>query len=140
MHLFLRIVLSIVDEIVDKKQMTKCIIKVYNQNIEMSGGNNMEELLKQILGEITSIKGEISGINTRLNNLESGQNDLMIEVKEVNRKTSIILEQTANLTEFETNVTSDLTTLKKDVSFIGHKEYQNEKDVYTIKKQLEIIK
>lgn len=46
----------------------------------------------------------------------------------------------ATLTEFETSVTSDLTTLKKDVSFIGHKEYQNEKDVYTIKKQLEIIK
>ncbi len=65
---------------------------------------------------------------------------MMIDIKELDRKTSIIFDQTVGLSEFQAQVTDDLDEIKKEVSFIGYKEYQNEKDVYSIKKQLEIIK
>lgn len=89
--------------------------------------------LKLILQKLDELKSDI-------NELKQGQNTIMIDIKELDRKTGIILDQTVGLMEFQTQVTDDLGDIKKEVSFIGHKEYQNEKDVYSIKKQLEIIK
>ncbi len=89
--------------------------------------------LKLILQKLDELKSDI-------NELKQGQNTMMIDIKELDRKASIIFDQTVGLTEFQTQVTDDLSDIKKEVSFIGHKEYQNEKDVYSIKKQLEIIK
>lgn len=114
----------------------------------------MEKILNEILSELQAIKADVNELKqgqvelrNDVNELKQGQielktdvKELKADVKELNRKTSLIFEQTAGLTEFETTVMSDLKELKKEVSFIGHKEYQNEKDVFDIKKTLEIIK
>lgn len=86
----------------------------------------MEQVLDQILNELKTIK--------------SGQDEIKAEVKEINRKTDIIFEQTAGLTEFQTEVKDNLDSIKDELSFICHKEAETEKDVFKIKKHLEIIK
>ena len=96
--------------------------------------------LKLILQKLDELKSGIDELRTDVSDLKTDVNELKSDVKELDRKTGIILDQTAGLTEFQTQVTDDLGDIKKEVSFIGHKEYQNEKDVYSIKKQLEIIK
>jgi hypothetical protein len=107
----------------------------------------MEKILGEILGQLKEVNTRLitledgqKEVNTRLITLEDGQNEIKVEVKEINRKTDIIFNQTAGLTEFQTDVNHHLNTIKKDISFVCHKEVENEKDVFQIKKQLEIIK
>jgi predicted nucleic acid-binding Zn-ribbon protein len=81
----------------------------------------MEEILKQILSELKST-------NDRLNSIET-------ELKEVNRKTSIIFEQTVDLSEFKTSTIDALNKIESDVEFLTHKETQTEKAIFNIERK-----
>ncbi len=97
----------------------------------------MEALLKQILTGINEINTRLDSLENGQKVLTAGQNGLIDEVKEISRKTSVILEQTANLTEFETTVKSALNGIKKDVSFDSLNRIEDKID--TIHQELNTI-
>lgn len=79
----------------------------------------MEELLKQIISKLDILQADVSDIKTQIKS---------------------VVDQTADLTEFRTNTTDKLDKIIDDLDFLAHKEQQTEKEVFTIKKKLEIIK
>ena len=97
----------------------------------------MEALLKQILTGINEINTRLDSLENGQKVLTAGQNGLIDEVKEISRKTSVILEQTAHLTEFETTVKSALNEIKKDVSFDSLNRIEDKID--TIHQELNTI-
>ena len=99
--------------------------------------NRIEALLKQILTGINEINTRLDSLENGQKVLKAGQNGLIDEVKEISRKTSIILEQTAHLTEFETTVKSALNEIKKDVSFDSLNRIEDKID--TIHQELNTI-
>lgn len=114
----------------------------------------MEKILNQILSEMQSMNKRFDGVDAKLDKLESCMENMesrmenmesRIEtidstVKEIDRKTTIIFNQTADLTEFKTSVNEKLDALTEEVAFISHREYETEKDVYAIKRHLQIVK
>jgi len=78
----------------------------------------MEEILKQILGE--------------LKNLKEGQ-------ERIEKKLDAVNNQTANLTEFRTETNMKLDKIVEDIDFLKHKEFLNEQDIFSIKKRIQAV-
>jgi hypothetical protein len=57
------------------------------------------------------------------------------ELKELNRKTSVIFDQTADLSEFKTTTVDALNKIEADVEFLTHKETQTEKAIFNIERR-----
>lgn len=118
------------------------------------GQNQIKSEVAGIKIEVTSLKSEVAGIKSDVNtlksdvteiksdvnNLKSDLTEIKSDVKEINCKADIIFNQTAGLTEFQTEVKHSLNSIHQEVDFICHKEVETEKDVFHIKKHLEIIK
>jgi predicted nucleic acid-binding Zn-ribbon protein len=90
----------------------------------------VEDLLKQMLSEIKDIKIDIKELkenqnhaNESLGRIESKLDDL--EIKNANNHIETM---------------RSLKDINETLDFLTHKENQTEKEVYTIKKRLEIIK
>ncbi len=78
----------------------------------------MEEVLKQILAELKGLK--------------EGQ-------ERIEKKLDTVHDQTANLTEFRTEANMKLDRVAEVIEFLKHKEYQNEQDIYSIKKRIQAV-
>lgn len=90
----------------------------------------MEQILNQIL--------------EKLNSMESDIKELRTDVKGLNSKVDGIKDQ---LTEFEAKAATyhvetlnNFNEVNENIDFLTHKENQTEKEVYSIKKKLQVIK
>lgn len=86
--------------------------------------------MREFQGEMREFQGEV---NTRLTSIEESQ-------RRTEDKLDIVYDQTSNLTEVQTTLKHELNSLSKEVYFLSHKEVENEKEVITIKRHLELIK
>ncbi len=93
----------------------------------------MKESQQEMQSSLDVQKKTLISINNRLTSVEESQTRM-------EKKLDLVYDQTANLTEFNTSVGQRLDTLSDEVFFISHKESQNEKEVSTIKRHLQIIK
>ena len=104
----------------------------------------MEEILKQILVEIKEMKTDIK-------DLKVGQERIEVDIKDLKHGQSILTDKVDNINNClqETDVrqafshlqlVNALKKIENDIDFIGHKEFENEKEVFNIKKHLEIVK
>ena len=75
-----------------------------------------------------------------LQRLESKIDDNSKDIKEIKNKVDAVYDQTAKTCEDVTSLNLKLDDLKEDIEFLTHKENQTEKEVYSIKKKLQIIK
>ena len=111
----------------------------------------MEESLNQILNELKSIntrldkienrldnmdsrfdkvENRLDNMDSRLDNLEKGQKDLKLQFEQFESKNA----------ERHLELNRKIDDMANDISFIKHKEFKNEEDIFKIKKNLEIIK
>lgn len=94
-------------------------------NLTISEVLSMEEMLKQILEQLNSMREEMKTMNQRIDNLEQEQRITRLEMhqsfKEVKEELRIIREQTARNSELEAEVNTnknDIEDLKTDVKMI----------------------
>lgn len=80
--------------------------------------DNTEKLLKQII---------------------ENQNETNKRLERIESKLDAVNKQTANLTEFQTEANMKLDKIGEDIDFLKHKEYLNEQDIFSIKKQIQAI-
>lgn len=122
----------------------------------------MEEILKEILGEIKNINTRLDSMDTRLNNLEDGQKSISFDIKELKENTEVQFKITNGLITGATNKIDDLKSnidnidaknankhlelygtineLHKDIKFIKHKIHVNEEEIFDIKDHLKLVK
>lgn len=111
----------------------------------------MEQILQQILNELKEVKtNQVKtdsrfeqlqlDVNARLEQLQSDVNDIKLDMADIKAEVKSISEQTHNLLEFRTETRMTLDTISQEIDFINHKELQNEKDLFTLKKNLQLIK
>lgn len=86
----------------------------------------METILKEILSEIKDLK--------------SGQTRLEAGQTRIEKKLDAVYDQTMILCEFKTEANAKLDKLSDDLAYFANKEQNVEKDVFLIKRKLEIIK
>ncbi|MHB8170820.1 MAG: DUF3450 domain-containing protein [Thermincolia bacterium] len=111
--------------------------------------SRVEEVLKQILGELKSF-------NKRVDSLEKGQQDLMIEFKTVNtrldnfekrfenvenrlenleNKMEAVYEQTAGLIEYRTVSLTRLEKIESDIEILAGETGKQKLEIERLKKQ-----
>lgn len=88
------------------------------------------QILKQILNELKDIKETQIQTHKRLDNLESKIDFIKDQISDPDSK------NTKN--HLETSL--QLNSLIEDVDYLTHKEHQTEKEVYTLRKRIEVIK
>lgn len=71
----------------------------------------MEQTLKLILEQLNHLSSEVAS-------LKIGQDEIKSEVKEINRKTSLIFDHTAGLTEFTTSTTDSLKRIEEELNAV----------------------
>lgn len=91
--------------------------------------DKIESLLQQILENQIKMQMDIAGIKSSQDHIE--------------KKLNIVVDQVAGLTEFKEETTEKLERMEtkldqvvKDVEFQKYKEYQNEQDIFLLKKRL----
>lgn len=113
--------------------------------------NKVETLLIQILenqssmqSDIKELNSKVDRINTKVNELDSKVDKLDSKVNELDSKVDALKDQ---LTEFEAKTANyhietlnSFTEVNESIDFLTHKENQTEKEVYNIKKKLQVIK
>lgn len=116
------------------------------------------QVLQQILSELKDIKAiqaqtnnrldsleELqTRANNRLDNLEELQTEANNRLDSLESKIDSIKDQISDLdSKNATNhleTSSQLNCLLEDVDYLTHKEHQTEKEVYTLRKKIEVIK
>ena len=114
----------------------------------------MEDVLKQILGEVSKINLQLSDVTQRLDNVDQRLDKFEQRFDEVDErfnkvderfnkvdkrldtienKIDAVIEQTAMLTEFRTETMESIAKLQDDIKFLMYKETENEKNIYLIK-------
>ncbi|RKD26095.1 hypothetical protein SAMN02745883_02245 [Caminicella sporogenes DSM 14501] len=83
--------------------------------------------------DVSFLKDNVDVLKTDTNNLKAGQERIEI-------KLDTVYVQTANLTEFKTETQTILNKVSNDLDFLTYKESQNEKELFNIKKNLQIVK
>ncbi|MCM8710499.1 hypothetical protein M2651_05600 [Clostridium sp. SYSU_GA19001] len=94
---------------------------------------NTEKILMQILGHLEQIKSDVE-------TLKSNQTDTNQRLSNIETKLNSVYNQTAKTCEDITLLNQKFDDLKDDIDFLTHKENQTEKEVYSIKKKLQIVK
>lgn len=90
----------------------------------------MEQVLNEILNELKEIKQTQVETNTRLDKLETKVDSIKDQLTEFEAKTA----------NYHIETTNSFNEVTESIDFLTHKENQTEKDVYTIKKKLQVIK
>lgn len=100
-----------------KRIIELCIIRTgVSEGVKQM--DNTEKLLKQII---------------------ENQNETNKRLERIESKLDAVNKQTANLTEFQTEANMKLDKIGEDIDFLKHKEYLNEQDIFSIKKQIQAI-
>ncbi len=102
--------------------------------------NNIEKFLNQILSNQVEMQKNISNLQNKVDKMETKMDKIESDIKELKSDVKIIFDQTVNLTEFKTEVMEKLYEIVDNLEFIKHKEYQNEKEIYDIKRRLRSAK
>ena len=92
--------------------------------------NDINTRFDEVQFELHSLKDGQEKLENRLESLENGQDKILKYIHEVDAK-----HATNHL-----EIINRLTTIETNLDFIEHKEHQNEKDVYYIKKKIELVK
>ena len=79
-----------------------------------------EQMLRQILVKLDKLETDVQGLKTDVQGLKTSNETIMA--------------QTAGLTEFRTEVNQKLDLVVADIDFLKEKEYQNERDLFRLKK------
>lgn len=82
----------------------------------------------------------MSTIETLLQQILDSQKQMQSDISEIKGKVNAVYDQTADLTEFKTSISDKLDKISEDIEYLTHKEHQTEKEVYSIKKKLEVIR
>lgn len=99
--------------------------------------NEILDILKQIQTDIAQMRGDIKDLKDGQKRLEDGQNNIESnQIKLLDVSMAIDARQATSHLE----ILNGLNEIKSDIEFLGHKELQNEKEVFNIKKHLEIVK
>lgn len=93
----------------------------------------MDEILKQILDELKTLKEGQEELKISQEELKSGQG-------RIEKKLDAVYEHTAKITEDITQVNMKVDTMVDDIEYLKHKEHQTEEDLFKLKKNLKIIK
>ncbi|EYE89163.1 hypothetical protein Q428_03995 [Fervidicella metallireducens AeB] len=112
---------------------------------------NIQAEMCNIQTEMRDMQAEMRSLQTEVSSLKDGQKLLhadITEIKMVQKEHSeLLLSLKDQLNELDAkNATNHTLTIEKidvlsnDLDFLTHKEIQTEKEVYTIKKKLQIIK
>jgi len=102
--------------------------------IPMTNDNKLYELVEKIYIDMQSMKKELNEFREETNNRFD---TLETKVDKIESKLDDIEANNANR---HLDINEQLTKFSTDLEFLSHKEFQNEKEVYQIKKKLEIIK
>ncbi len=112
---------------------------------------NNEELINTIREVVRSeVRSEISGLKDDVSGLKDDVSELKVKVDgntakldklnttvdRIDNRQKGIFEQTAGLLEFRTIVNDKLNNLSEDIDYLKHKEQQNERDIFTLKKKI----
>lgn len=88
------------------------------------------QILKQILDELKGIKEIQTQTNKRLDSLEFKVDSVKDQISDLDAKNAT----------YHLETSSQLNSLLEDVDYLTHKEHQTEKEVYTLRKKIEVIK
>lgn len=94
----------------------------------------------KILRILLELKEGQSRIETRFDNLETRFYTLETKVDNLTKNMESVKEQTADLLEFRTQTETSLSKLSESVDFLLLKEHQAEKEIFGIKRKLEVIR
>ena len=94
----------------------------------------------KILKILLELKEGQYRIETRLNDLDTRFYTLETKVDTLTRNMDSVKEQTADLLEFRTKTETSLSKLSESVDFLLLKEHQAEKEIFGIKRKLEVIR
>ena len=78
----------------------------------------------------------LDSLNKKVNENNVRLDKLNITVDRIDNRQKGIFEQTAGLLEFRTIVNDKLNNLSEDIDYLKHKEQQNERDIFTLKKKV----
>lgn len=94
----------------------------------------------KILEILMDLKEGQNRIETRLDKLESRFDNLESKVDTISKDLNSVKEQTADLLEFRTKTEATLSNLSESVDFLLLKEHQAEKEIFGIKRKLEVTR
>ena len=83
--------------------------------------------------ELGEVKNDVAGIKVELSEVKNDVISIKTELSEIKTKLEVIYEQTAVLTEFKTDTAQQFVEIKETLSFVLHKELENERDLYVLK-------
>lgn len=93
----------------------------------------MEKILNEILNKLSGMESDVKDIKVNQLTMQS-------DITEIKEKVNLVYNQTATTCEDVTTLNGKFDDLKDDIDYLTHKENQTERDVYTIKKKLQVIK
>ena len=105
------------------EQMFELMTKMYSELQDMKEKMVTKDEFNVLTQDVTSLKQDVTSL----------KQDMVRFENKVDDKLSALFDGYKQNTE-------QLQAIKEEVIFIGHKEYQNEKDVFSLKQKLEIIK
>lgn len=95
------------------------------------------QILQQILNELKGINTRLDTLDSKVDNLEFSQNQIKEKIDSIKDQVSDLDSKNAN-NHLETS--SQLNSLLEDVDYLTHKEHETQKDVYLLKRKIEVIK
>lgn len=124
-----------------------------NDNIEnilvqiLDGQKELSQSLADLKSDVVTLKDDVSNLKSDVSTLKDDVSDLKSDVtilkddvKNINKKIDNVYTRNSDLTELKKSTTETINTIFKDVQFIKHKLRQNEEDVFSIQRNLKIVK
>lgn len=100
---------------------------------------DLDLMSQQILTRLDRIQIDIQELKTDVQELKTDVQEIKTDVQELKTSNSVIKAQTAQLTEFHTETNEKLDQIIDDLEFLKSKEYQNEKDLFKLKKVIKLV-
>ncbi|MDO9492915.1 hypothetical protein [Acetobacterium sp.] len=98
-----------------------------------TGLDGVKSELGEVRGELSEVKSDVTGIKVELSEVKNDVTSIKTELSEIKTKLEVVYDQTAVLTEFKTDTARHFAEIKETLSFVLHKELENERDLYVLK-------
>lgn len=93
-----------------------------------------EEFQALVLKKLDLLENSLDGVKTDLGEVKIDLGEVKKDLGDVKIKLDAVYAQTASLSEFRTDADREFRDIKKTLDFMLHKEIDNEREIYYLKR------